>query len=71
MRSEGRVDIALDEGCLAHALGAEDDDFGFERGHDEGLMLCVACHTNEDFVGAVRLCGEGSVVADARCLISH
>ena len=34
MGSEGAVDVAVDKGGFADALGAEYDDFGFEGGHD-------------------------------------
>ena len=33
---EGGVDVAVDEGGFSDALGAEDDDFGFE-----GVGHCV------------------------------
>lgn len=36
---EGAVDVAVDERRLAHALGAEDDDLGFEGAH--GVVWCM------------------------------
>jgi hypothetical protein len=63
---EGRVDVAVDEGGFADALGAEDDDFGFEGAHGAvesvGVWEVEVCRRM--YLLAARVWGYGYVCGE-------